>query len=54
MVFTDELAGPGWADLARRLEGDGFSTLLVVKDRAFGPAVGASGFRQGGIRAAIL
>jgi probable F420-dependent oxidoreductase len=30
MVFTDEIGGPGWTDLARRLEGDGFATLLVA------------------------
>ncbi len=30
VVFTDQMAGPAWADYARRLEGEGFSTLLVA------------------------
>lgn len=30
VVFTDEMGGPAWADYARRLEGEGFSTLLVA------------------------
>ena len=29
-VFTEQMAGPEWADYARRLEGEGFSTLLVA------------------------
>lgn len=30
MVFTEQMAGLQWADYARRLEGEGFSTLLVA------------------------
>jgi probable F420-dependent oxidoreductase len=30
VVFTEQMGGPAWADYARRLEGDGFSTLLVA------------------------
>jgi probable F420-dependent oxidoreductase len=30
VVFTDQMGGPEWADYARRLEGEGFSTLLVA------------------------
>jgi alkanesulfonate monooxygenase SsuD/methylene tetrahydromethanopterin reductase-like flavin-dependent oxidoreductase (luciferase family) len=30
VVFTDEMPGPEWAEYSRRLEGEGFSTLLVA------------------------
>ena len=30
VVFTDQTSGPAWAEYARRLEGEGFSTLLVA------------------------
>ncbi len=30
VVFTDEMPGPQWAEYARQLEGEGFSTLLVA------------------------
>lgn len=30
VVFTDEMPGPAWTEYARRLEGEGFSTLLVA------------------------
>lgn len=30
VVFTDQMAGPAWADYARRVEGEGLSTLLVA------------------------
>jgi probable F420-dependent oxidoreductase len=30
VVFTDEMPGPEWTEYARRLEGEGFSTLLVA------------------------
>lgn len=30
VVFTDEMTGPDWRDYARRLEAEGFSTLLVA------------------------
>lgn len=30
VVFTDQTAGPAWSDYARRLEGEGFATLLVA------------------------
>lgn len=30
LVFTDEATGPGFTELAKRVEQDGFSTLLVA------------------------
>ncbi len=30
VVFTAQTAGPAWSDYARRLEGEGFATLLVA------------------------
>lgn len=30
VVFTDEMTGPDWRDYARRLEAEGFSTILIA------------------------